>query len=96
MPGSDLAGEIVALGDEVKGWNVGDRVCSNFCTDHIFGDTTDEIKLTGLGAPIDGVLTEYKVLPAHVSACSKIQLKPMQTHHVWGWDDRPWFTSRSI
>ncbi|KAI0632994.1 NAD-P-binding protein [Trametes polyzona] len=68
VPGSDLAGEIVALGPEVAEagkWRVGDRVCSNFATDHIFGDVTAEIKATGLGAPIDGVLTEYKVLPAH-------------------------------
>ncbi|CCM00054.1 uncharacterized protein FIBRA_02080 [Fibroporia radiculosa] len=65
VPGSDLAGEIIAVGTEVHGWSVGDRVCSNFCTDHIYGNTTEEIKLTALGAPIDGVLTEYKVLPAH-------------------------------
>ena len=26
VPGSDLAGEIIALGEEVKGWKVGDRV----------------------------------------------------------------------
>ncbi|KAH9911900.1 NAD(P)-binding protein [Fomitopsis serialis] len=32
---------------------------------HIFDKITDEIKLIGLGGPIDGVLTEYKVLPAH-------------------------------
>ncbi|KAI0350994.1 NAD-P-binding protein [Trametes cingulata] len=65
VPCSDMAGEIIALGDEVKGWSIGDRVCSNFATDHIFGDPTEENKATGLGAPIDGVLTEYKVLPAH-------------------------------
>ncbi|KAF9820798.1 hypothetical protein IEO21_01241 [Rhodonia placenta] len=65
VPGSDMAGEILAVGDEVKGWSVGDRVCANFAVDHIFGDVTEEIKLTGLGAPIDGVLTEYKLLPAH-------------------------------
>ncbi|KZT64900.1 NAD(P)-binding protein [Daedalea quercina L-15889] len=65
VPGSDLAGEILAVGDDVKGWAVGDKVCANFATDHIFGDVDDQIKGTGLGAPIDGVLTEYKVLPAH-------------------------------
>ena len=67
VPGSDMAGEIVALGADVGGWAVGERVCANFSTDHIFGEVTAEIKATGLGAPIDGVLTEYKVLPAHVS-----------------------------
>jgi len=65
VPGSDMAGEIIAVGDDVKDWKVGDRVCSNFAVDHIHGDVTEEIKLTGLGAPIDGVLTEYKLLPAH-------------------------------
>ncbi|EMD30916.1 hypothetical protein CERSUDRAFT_120256 [Gelatoporia subvermispora B] len=65
VPGSDMAGEIVAVGDAVKDWAVGDRVCANFATDHIFGDVNAEIKATGLGAPIDGVLTEYKILPAH-------------------------------
>ncbi|KAI0357912.1 NAD-P-binding protein [Trametes cingulata] len=65
VPCSDMAGEIVALGDEVKGWKVGDRVCSNFAPDHIFGDLTKEIQLTSMGAPTDGVLTEYKIVPAH-------------------------------
>ncbi|KAH9894030.1 NAD-P-binding protein [Cubamyces lactineus] len=65
VPGSDMAGEIVALGEEVRGWAVGERVCANFAVDHVFGDVTEEIKATGLGAPIDGVLTEYKVVPAH-------------------------------
>ncbi|KAI0632997.1 NAD-P-binding protein [Trametes polyzona] len=68
VPGSDCAGEIVALGSEAAEaghWRVGDRVCSNFAVDHIYGEATEEIKASGLGAPIDGVLTEYKVLPAH-------------------------------
>ena len=66
VPGSDLAGEIIALGTDVSDWAVGDRVCSNFAVDHIFGETSAKIRQTGLGAPIDGVLTEYKVLPARV------------------------------
>ncbi|EMD30920.1 hypothetical protein CERSUDRAFT_89624 [Gelatoporia subvermispora B] len=65
VPCSDMAGEILAVGDAVRGWAVGDRVCANFATDHIFGHFDAEIKATGLGAPIDGVLTEYKILPAH-------------------------------
>ena len=68
MPCSDMAGEIIAVGDDVKGWKVGERVSSNFAVDHIHGEVTAEIKATGLGAPIDGVLTEFKVLPAHVSS----------------------------
>jgi len=65
VPGSDMAGEILAVGDAVTGWAVGDKVCANFSVDHIFGDVTEETKLSGLGGPIDGVLTEYKILPAH-------------------------------
>lgn len=65
VPGSDLAGELIAVGEDVKGWKFGERV---FATDHIYGDPTEEIEDTSLGGPIDGVLTEYKILPAHVSA----------------------------
>ncbi|KAH9924507.1 NAD-P-binding protein [Fomitopsis serialis] len=65
VPGSDMAGEILAVGEDVNDWAVGDKVCANFAVDHIFGDVTEDIKLSGLGGPIDGVLTEYKVLPAH-------------------------------
>ncbi|RDX47683.1 NAD(P)-binding protein [Lentinus brumalis] len=65
VPGSDLAGELIAVGEDVKGWKFGERICSNFATDHIYGDPTEEIEDTSLGGPIDGVLTEYKILPAH-------------------------------
>ncbi|KAL1943208.1 hypothetical protein VTO73DRAFT_4283 [Trametes versicolor] len=67
VPGSDLAGQIAALGAEVAaaGWAVGDRVSANFSVDYVFGEPSAESRASGLGAPIDGVLTEYKVLPAH-------------------------------
>ncbi len=66
MPGSDMAGEIVAAGADVRGWQIGERVTPNFSLEHIFGEASEETKQTTLGAPIDGVLTEYKVVPAHV------------------------------
>ncbi|KAH9833382.1 NAD-P-binding protein [Rhodofomes roseus] len=65
VPGSDMAGEILAVGADVKEWAVGDRVCANLCVDHVVGEVTDAMRLTGLGAPIDGVLTEYRIFPAH-------------------------------
>ncbi|KAI1790518.1 NAD(P)-binding protein [Ganoderma leucocontextum] len=65
VPGSDMAGEIVAVGEDVQGWKVGERVMPNFSLDHIFGEASEETKQTTLGAPIDGVLTEYKLVPAH-------------------------------
>ncbi|OJT02677.1 Zinc-type alcohol dehydrogenase-like protein [Trametes pubescens] len=64
IPGCDLAGDIIALGPEVEGWRAGDRVCSTVSMNYVFGDVTPEAMETALGAPIDGVLTEYKVLPA--------------------------------
>lgn len=64
IPGSDMAGEIVSVGQDVKGWKVGDRVCSNFSLDHLHGDTTPETWATSLGGPVDGVLREYMKVPA--------------------------------
>ncbi|KAF9239432.1 hypothetical protein BU15DRAFT_74588 [Melanogaster broomeanus] len=52
-------------GEDVKGWKVGDHVCPNFALDHIHGDVTEEIKNTGLGGQIDGVLREYVNVPAY-------------------------------
>lgn len=46
VPCSDMAGEIVAVGDDVKGWKVGDRVCANFALDHIYGDVSPAIQGT--------------------------------------------------
>ena len=66
LPGSDVAGEIVAVGEEVHGWSVGDRVSSSVMTDYVFGNISDAIAATALGGPIDGVLTEFKIIPAHV------------------------------
>lgn len=66
VPCSDMAGEIVAVGEDVKGWKVNDRVCANFATDHIHGPATPESQATALGGAIDGVLTQYRTFPAHV------------------------------
>jgi len=60
-----MAGEIVAIGDDVKGWKVGARVSPNFATDHIYGSTNRQIQSTALGAHAQGVLAQYKIVPAH-------------------------------
>lgn len=67
VPCSDMAGEIVAAGEDVKGWRIGDRVCANFSLDHIYGDTNPAIRDTALGGHVHGVLTEFRTFPAHVS-----------------------------
>ena len=61
-----MAGEIIAVGEDGAGWQSGDRVCANFAIDHITGVITNEVRASRLGAAIDGVLTEYIILPAHV------------------------------
>ncbi|KAK7019162.1 hypothetical protein VNI00_018194 [Paramarasmius palmivorus] len=65
VPASDMAGEIVAIGQDVKGWKIGDRVCANFYADHVAGDITPEIQCTGYGGQIHGMLTQYKVVKPH-------------------------------
>ncbi|KAF5350963.1 hypothetical protein D9756_008234 [Leucocoprinus leucothites] len=65
IPCSDMAGEVIAIGEGVKDWKIGDRVCANFSLDHIHGNTTPEIQATSLGAKIHGVLTHYRTFPTH-------------------------------
>lgn len=67
VPCSDMAGEIIAVGDEAgRQWKKGDRVCANFAADHIAGDITPEIQKTAHGGAIHGVLTQYKAFSPHV------------------------------
>jgi len=61
-----MAGEIIAVGDEVKNWKKGDRVCANFAPKHLFGDATSESVQSSMGAQSPGILTEYRCFPANV------------------------------
>lgn len=69
--GSDCAGEIIAVGDDVHAWKKGDRVCVNFSPAHIHGHANVETATAALGGLSDGVLTEYRSFPANVS-CSHL------------------------
>ncbi|KAF4562972.1 hypothetical protein EYR40_007311 [Pleurotus pulmonarius] len=64
VPGSDLAGEIVAVGEDVTAFKAGDRVCSNFSIKHLDGNPSPETMGASLGGSIHGVLTQYITLPA--------------------------------
>ncbi|KAF7364295.1 Alcohol dehydrogenase superfamily protein [Mycena sanguinolenta] len=61
VPCSDMAGEVIAVGEDVKEWKVGDRVCTNFHQDKLHNDSPNELVL---GGPVQGVLTQYRTFPA--------------------------------
>ncbi len=75
IPLSDGAGEVVEVGSGVLRVKVGDRVAGCFFQRWPGGEPGPHFHASGLGAGIDGVLTEYAVLeeegvvkiPAHLS-----------------------------
>lgn len=66
VPGSDCAGEVMAVGAQVNNFKRGDRVSVNFNTKHMYGDFNKESVNSTLGGDIDGVLTEYRSFSVEV------------------------------
>lgn len=65
VPCSDMAGEVLAVGEDVQGqWTKGDRVCCNFAPAHLFGDITPASVNSSMGGQSPGVLTQYRCFPA--------------------------------
>jgi NADPH:quinone reductase-like Zn-dependent oxidoreductase len=62
IPLSDGAGEVVALGDRVSRFRVGERVCPCFFQRWISGPLKDEYWPGVLGGPHDGVMQEFMAL----------------------------------
>ena len=78
VPCSDMAGEVVQVGDGVHDFIVGDRVTAPVSLVVLYGPVKDEEN--SLGGPVDGVLGEYMVLPAHAT----IKL-PRSSHSFSDW-----------
>lgn len=64
VPGSDAAGEVVAVGPGVEDVAVGDRVTSCFFQDWEDGQCSPAAMASALGGALDGVLAEEVVLRA--------------------------------
>ncbi|MDE1162735.1 MAG: NAD(P)-dependent alcohol dehydrogenase [Acidobacteriaceae bacterium] len=64
IPGSDAAGEVVAVGHAVTALKSGDHVASLFFQEWEEGEITPATGKTALGGPIDGVFATEQVLPA--------------------------------
>lgn len=62
VPCSDAAGEVVAIGESVRRFKVGDRVATTFFPDWIDGVPTPEKTARALGGSIEGVLAQEVVL----------------------------------
>lgn len=64
IPCSDGAGEVAAVGAGVTRVAVGDRVMGIFSQTWLAGPPSKEKSSGTLGSPLDGMLTEYRCLPA--------------------------------
>jgi len=75
IPNSDGAGEVIAVGDGVTGFKIGDRVAGCFFQNWFDGRISASAMASALGGAIDGILAEKAVLseagavqlPAHMS-----------------------------
>jgi NADPH:quinone reductase-like Zn-dependent oxidoreductase len=63
IPVSDGVGEVIALGEGVTRFAMGDRVMGQFVQSWIDGDITREKAKKTLGAPLDGVMSEFRLFP---------------------------------
>jgi len=64
VPCSDGVGVVLEVGDGVRGFAPGGRVCPIFAQRWLDGEPTRERLRSTLGGPLDGVLAERMVVPA--------------------------------
>jgi NADPH:quinone reductase-like Zn-dependent oxidoreductase len=65
IPLSDGAGDVIAIGDGVDEFNIGDAVVSTFYPYWLAGDMTQATKRDVPGESVDGYAREYACMPAH-------------------------------
>jgi NADPH:quinone reductase-like Zn-dependent oxidoreductase len=64
VPASDGAGTVSQIGEDVEGFQVGDRVVIGFMTGWTEGEFSLAKQATSLGGELEGVLTQRIVVPA--------------------------------
>ncbi|KAL7274070.1 hypothetical protein RUND412_003054 [Rhizina undulata] len=65
VPCSDGAGEVIAIGAQVKAFQLGDKVATVFNQGHQYGALDEYSIQTGLGGVLDGCLREFAVFPEY-------------------------------
>jgi NADPH:quinone reductase-like Zn-dependent oxidoreductase len=78
VPLSDGVGEIVAIGEEVTRFKVGDRVCGTFWQRWIAGSFDMAEPAYQRGGPIDGLLSEYARLDEQAAVLAPAHLSDME------------------
>jgi NADPH:quinone reductase-like Zn-dependent oxidoreductase len=78
VPTSDAAGEVIAVGDEVALYQIGDRVCSVFTRAHQSGLYKSSMGSTMLGTSLDGPLREFAVFPETALVSAPKTLDPVE------------------
>lgn len=63
VPTSDMCGTIISQGPECSRFKDNTRVLSIFNQTHLKGQVTPENMKSGLGLPLPGTLTQYRVFP---------------------------------
>ena len=76
VPGSDMAGVVVATGEGVRRWQGGERVISTFVTDWIDGAAPSNA--AALGSPGPGVLASHVLLSEQWAVKAPTSLTPAQ------------------
>lgn len=76
VPGSDMAGVVVATGEGVRRWQGGERVISTFVTDWIDGAAPSNA--AALGSPGPGMLASHVLLSEQWAVKAPTSLTPAQ------------------